>query len=813
MISRKKFGEYAADGGRHPNIINMVISLFLLLAQLDPLTATSVRRSLHTYHPNLDSEPYGIIPPIYPYDPHPLSTPESVVLSPRPILCNNQTEYECVCMKPYSSPHSPDKIAPSAPDCSVFIKTDDLPVVDMRMRQVNTEAKLYTGDSYEEYFKRRISTIVSHYCQHNTNECPGVSLRMSHEMLQNLSDREADELDIDKSVVYAERDESEPLFTKENVVILRMDHLRGNLTRLLFVLTKNDRNNGIINEDTIIDPVKIKYIIASQVGPLSRVLGGIKIDSVRQAKLKRNSGAFGSLSFSTPEQRRDNRKSNTKLIMIVCCVAAFFMITYCIAIYQCIRWILRKRKAKKEAKLAEQSLVAVDAKNYGTCEIKQRKPSRNGHMVHSEERTPLTYEQIDEIPDDNSQSLSQRQMRNWFKCDASQLPREPTYPTSLVDSYQNQPAVATTTPKPTDDFKIKEESPILTKRKEEKEPSKPVSPMLSSQATTSSEAIFPPSKDFSDYVDDQYHKSRASSNSPTEDLPKSPNEDPWEEMAGKYVPPVVLLQSDTPDLPLTMQNHLEKHNPDEDSVAKGLRSGDSPVFARPRSRRGSRIDEVEGQLDLPELKPLRTDDPLAEPLDAPVPIDSIKGSVDEEDRWSSSEEGEVDVYYKMSDDEDVTREELDWKKAMAKAELEKEAESQGRTLPGSDDHVDSVNKRTETPPSSPIQIHIQNHLNHNNDSDSEEEDVPIPEEAKDADIAEKDDDFVYERLREELSPQPPIVVDLDTTDLDLVPIKSLPPPPPGMFPDSPPESGSGSNQMNHQRSQEMSEEDDEDDLR
>ncbi|CAD56602.2 CUB domain-containing protein [Caenorhabditis elegans] len=802
----------------------MMLSLFMLLAHLDPAIAGSDRRS---YHPNPDAEPYGIVQPAYPYDPHPLSVPESLVQSPRAILCNNQTEYECVCMRPYSSPHSPVRPTPAAPDCSVFIKTDDLPVVDMRMRQVNTEAKLYTGDSYEEYFKRRISTIVSHYCQHNANECPGVTLRMSHvsqEMLQKLSDEEADELDLDRSVVYAERDESDPLFTKENVVILRMDHLKGNLTRLLFVLTKNDRNNGVVNEDTIIDPIKIKYIIASQVGPLSRVLGGIKIDSVRTAKMKRNYAvpAAGALSYITPEQRLDNQKSNKTLITIVCAIATFFAATYCIALIQCFRWVRRKSKAKREAKLAETSHVAsVDAKNYGTCESQKRKPSRNGHMVHAEETIPLTYGQIDEIPDDNSQSLPQRQMRNWFKCDASQLPREPTYPTNFVDSYQHQPAATTTTPKPTDDLKgSKEESPILTKRTENNgNLHKNVSPVLSSQATTSSEAIFPPSKDFSDYVEDQYHKSRASSSSPTDEIPKSPIEDPWDDASGKYAPPMVLLQSDTPDLPLVMQNHTGKrYEEDEvDTDLKGLRSGGSPVFARPRSRRGSRIDEMEGQLDIPELKPLRSDDPLAEPLDAPVPINSIKGSVDEEDRWSSSEEGEVDVYYKMSDDEDVTREELDWKKAMAKAELVKEAESQGRMLPGSEDQQDLKDlnkKRTETPPSSPIQNHIQNHLNHNTESDSEEEEEParVQDDGKDAEIAEKDDDFVYERLREELSPQPPIVVDLDT-DLDFVPMKSLPPPPPGMFPDSPPESGSGSNnQMHHQRSQEMSEED-EDDLR
>lgn len=38
--------------------------------------------------------------------------------------------------------------------------------------------------------------------------------RILKEMLQKMSDDEADRLDLDKSVVYAERDESEPLFQK-----------------------------------------------------------------------------------------------------------------------------------------------------------------------------------------------------------------------------------------------------------------------------------------------------------------------------------------------------------------------------------------------------------------------------------------------------------------------------------------------------------------------------------------------------------------------------------------------------------------------
>uniref|UniRef100_A0A8R1J2V9 Uncharacterized protein n=2 Tax=Caenorhabditis japonica TaxID=281687 RepID=A0A8R1J2V9_CAEJA len=171
-------------------------------------------------------------------------------------------------------------------------------------------------------------------------------------------------------------------------------------------------------------------------------------------------------------------------------------------------------------------------------------PSRNGHALRAEERTPLTtYQQIDEnANDDQSQSLSQRQQRNWFICDSSQLPREPTCPTSLMDSYQMTPGsgAPNSTPNPTDDLEQKEESPILTQRKEEKQPSNP-----------NSDSVFPPTKDFSDYIDEQYHKSRASSNSP-----KSPQEDLWDETPeSRYVPPVVLLQSETPDLPWTIENH------------------------------------------------------------------------------------------------------------------------------------------------------------------------------------------------------------------------------------------------------------------
>ncbi|CAB3402195.1 unnamed protein product [Caenorhabditis bovis] len=749
-MSRIDLGYYA--GGSSRQHIRIMISLIILIAQLDPSIAEVLRRSLV-------ESPYGMKPPEYMFTPIPESQPDVVVETRRPIVCNNQTEFECICVRPFISTHPSStnnhSIMSSKPDCSVFIKTDELPVVDMRMRHVNTEAIIHSGISYEEYFKKRIASIVSHYCQHNTNECPGTTLRTSQ------VSQEYDNDEIDKSVLYAERDESEPLLNKENVVILRMEQLRGNVTRILFVVTKNDRVGGIVSENLIIDPIKVKYILASQVGPLSRVLGGIRIDSVRAAKLKRNEN-LGSLAWTTPEQRADNLKSNSKLIKGLLVVCAFFLTTYCIAFAQCIRYFYRKRQAERLAKISENGLAATaERKNYGTCE-NQRKPSRNGH-VKTEERVPLTYEQIDENANDEPQPLTERQMRNWFACDASQLPREPTIDDSLM-TYE-VPHGPVSSPKPTEDLKTKEESPILTKREAPKVVEK-----------HSPETAFPPSDEFTNYVEDQYHKSRTSSQGSNEYKPKSPVEDPWDELP-KNVPPVVLLQSETPDIPVYPTTIDEG----EDFVGK--LGGPSTPLIRPRSRRGSRIDEEEGTLDIPELKPLSSDDPLKDPMDVPVPPEQIKTEIEESDRWSSSEDGEVDVYYKMSDDEDVTQEEIEFKKALAKVSLEKQEKP----------------KKQETPPSSPIRT------NNNIETDSEDEDEDVV-------MKEKEDEaFVYERLREELSPQPPIVVDLDTTDLDLNPIKAMPPPPPGMFPESPPESGSDN--FNGKKSTEYNSSDDEDSLR
>ncbi|PAV78153.1 hypothetical protein WR25_01877 [Diploscapter pachys] len=104
-----------------------------------------------------------------------------------------------------------------------FFQSRELPVVDMRMRHADFEAMLHTKERYENYFKRRIATIVSKYCEHQTNECPGTALRLQEAPSAVSSSGQSPAaaqtsspppFEIDSSVLYANDDDPEPLLTQ-----------------------------------------------------------------------------------------------------------------------------------------------------------------------------------------------------------------------------------------------------------------------------------------------------------------------------------------------------------------------------------------------------------------------------------------------------------------------------------------------------------------------------------------------------------------------------------------------------------------------
>lgn len=127
----------------------------------------------------------------------------------------------------------------------------------------------------------------------------------------------------DDDVLYGV-EEGDPLLSQENVLLLHVDAEPLNVTRLRFAVVRNLRGGALIEED-LIDPVKIKYILGSQRAPLARVLGGIKIDSVRVSRVPRAAVD----TISNPTDKRD-AGSNKKLIIGCAVVGGFFLICYII---------------------------------------------------------------------------------------------------------------------------------------------------------------------------------------------------------------------------------------------------------------------------------------------------------------------------------------------------------------------------------------------------------------------------------------------------------------------------------------------------
>ncbi|VDK60530.1 unnamed protein product [Cylicostephanus goldi] len=173
------------------------------------------------------------------------------------------------------------------------------------------------------------------------------------------------------------------------------------------------------------------------------------------------------------------------------------------------------------------------------------------------------------------------------------------------------------------------------------------------------------------------------------------------------VPALVLVPSFSLDSPMTSEESPMAAQP----TTAFLDEPDSPED-RPKSRRGSRVgDEV---LDLREVgaSPVNENNGFGHPHEVIV-VDVAKERQDPElKRWSSSE-GEVDVYYKLSDDEDTIRGD-DWSRIKSNAVPENNLRSEESESDVDDDEEERLTKQ-----------------------DSEV------------------DGYVYERLREELTPVPP----------------------------------------------------------
>ncbi|CAI4230443.1 unnamed protein product [Auanema sp. JU1783] len=526
--------------------------------------------------------------------------PNPETTSVRPMICNNDTNFQCVC-----GPEPPISKEPIL--CEYFIQSRELPVIDMRARDLNLEAHLHTNENYETYFKRRIAQIVSAYCERQVNECPGVTLYVPKGGDPRLED--------DKSVLYA-ADENEPPLTQENVVILKVEKEPGNITRIQFVITRSQLVESLADSQ-IIDPMKVKVILGSQAVPLSRILGGIKLESVRVTRMKRT---------LRPEDT-DNKKLKVMLLIF----GLFFGVCYIIGAIRIYRDCKKRRKQRKD----EEGLAATTTlPNYGTLNKDESKPDRNGSITIAppirEQGQYTLIDETDSYQNAEPKILTERQMKFMFMCDPSQLPREPTFNSQadLENTENNKP---------------------ISSSKLQQQQAHPITP------------AFPLRKEL------------------------------IIEESRETVPAVVVVSSASiHEDQIKLPSLDDINNPESGKLLLG---SESPPLERPQSRRGSRVDEEE--IDLTEIgvssAPIFTD--LVIP-------DSIKAEETplSPEHWSSSE-GEAELYYKMSDEEEIQGDK--W----------------------------------------------ASHSNHESDEENDKEEVQAEH--------EEGDNFVYERLREEASPVPP----------------------------------------------------------
>uniref|UniRef100_A0A1I7S9I7 SEA domain-containing protein n=1 Tax=Bursaphelenchus xylophilus TaxID=6326 RepID=A0A1I7S9I7_BURXY len=234
---------------------------------------------------------------------------------PEDFICNVDTDFECVCNR------SLGNLDDTFMQCNSLIAEEKLSAVEMVVKNVDLKATLHTNETYQDYFRRRVANLVSQHCEQHAHECAGAQLGL----------------------------------TQANVLIMHVEYLPRRRTKLKFVVRKDpDLLPKMITAD-LIDTRRIVDILSNQVGPLSRVLGGIRIETLRLGEL----------------QRQALPADNTKLLIIVGCVLLIIFISYIVAVVKCI---MDSRRKRAEAKKNE-SLAKKDHTNYGACADKLDAPN------------------------------------------------------------------------------------------------------------------------------------------------------------------------------------------------------------------------------------------------------------------------------------------------------------------------------------------------------------------------------------------------------------------------------------------------------
>uniref|UniRef100_A0A0K0FG77 Recep_L_domain domain-containing protein n=1 Tax=Strongyloides venezuelensis TaxID=75913 RepID=A0A0K0FG77_STRVS len=375
------------------------------------------------------------------------------------LLCNLESDYECLCHQSLGDLEG--KYIP----CNEFIQIENLPTIQLKLKNANLSARLHTNEPFEEYFKRRIADILSRYCQNNINECNGV-----HNPNTKVDSNE--ENNVDKTFI-----------TQEQVIILAVNYLPNKITLVDLVVAK-EPNIGSLNGLMLMDPVQVKFILSAQSTPLSRVLGGIKIEGVKTNSLSRetppsilesddNTDPLLPPAYITPtqsmnpqeeEQIKQNAGDNSTLKILLLIVGTFLAICYIIAIYKVCRDHHIKKKARARAEASFVPSRSNSIRNYGTLASQKSHQTDGGTSITT--KTNVSHLNKTNVFGDGNNNknlqhsnvspttggwsngeeegsitpaITPHTFKRMFMCDASQLPREPTIDleSQIIEEQEN----------------------------------------------------------------------------------------------------------------------------------------------------------------------------------------------------------------------------------------------------------------------------------------------------------------------------------------------------------------------------------------
>lgn len=156
------------------------------------------------------------------------------------------------------------------------------------LRDVNLTGRLYTNETYEQYLRRRIAQILSQYCENMPEDCPGTLAELRSQK-KSSSKYELNE----KTVIVSD---DGPIFSRRNIVVLRVQYPANGRTELFFVVLKMANTVGI-NPSLVLNPTTVKYILSAQFAPLSRVLGGIRIEQFGISTLEKPAPLFDNTTY------------------------------------------------------------------------------------------------------------------------------------------------------------------------------------------------------------------------------------------------------------------------------------------------------------------------------------------------------------------------------------------------------------------------------------------------------------------------------------------------------------------------------------